>query len=55
MKESAVSVKRSQERVDGGNTRPFGKGISLGSGLGEITVALHGSLRYRTMSYKFEW
>lgn len=36
MNECALSVKRSRERVDGGNTRPFDKGISLGSGLGEL-------------------
>ena len=42
MNETVVSVKRSQERVDGGNTRPFGKGISLGSGHGEAAVVVHG-------------
>ena len=42
MNEIAISVKRSRERVDGGNTRPFGKGISLGSGHGEVAVVGHG-------------
>ena len=36
--ETAVPIKRSQERVDGGNTRPYGNGISLGSVSGEISV-----------------
>ena len=42
MNETASSVKRSQERVDGENTRPFGEGISLGSGHGEALVVVYG-------------